>query len=233
MILPPADTLGDFFQDPHGYGVAQMKIDAKGLVKWKGVLPDGTLVSQAQALTKDNTWPMFLSLYKKRGVLLGQMTMVTVPMESDMSGKINWFKPVLERDLSFPLGFKIQQNDVLGSLYTPPTASRALDGFSDSVTNANITIAEGNLQVPIVKTANYQATNAITITTPGKDALKLKVNVKTGELTGSFVHTDTSRPTVLKGVLFQRQNAAFGFFKGSTTGGVSPQTGYLLFEPAL
>ncbi len=232
VILPPAAPLGNLFQDPRGYGVAKMKIDAKGLVKWKGTLPDGTVALLSQALTKDNTWPMFLSLYKNRGVLLGQMTMDTAPVDSDMNGTYSWFKPVLERDLVFPLGFKIEQNEMLGSIYTPPTAGRALLGFSDMANNATVTIAEGSLLVPIVKPAIYLPTNAITITTPGLDALKLKVGVKTGDLTGSFVHAVTNRSTLVKGVLFQKQQAAFSFFKGTSTIGVSPQTGYLLFEQA-
>ncbi len=232
VILPPAVPLGNLFQDPRAYGVAQMKIDANGLVKWKGVLPDGSVAVQAQALTKDNTWPMFLSLYKNRGVLLGRMTMDTAPMDSDMNGKYNWFKPVLERDLYFPLGFKIEQNDALGSIYTPPTAGRALLGFSDLPNNASITIAEGSLLVPIVKAATYLATNAIIITTPAADALKLNMNAKTGDLTGSFVHQVSGRSTVVKGILFQKQQAAFSFFKGTSVLGVSPQTGYLRMEQA-
>lgn len=233
LIFPPATPVGNLFQDPRGYGVGQMKIDAKGIVKWKGILPDGTSVKQAQALTKDNTWPMFFSLYKKRGVLLGNMNIDPLKSLSDVDGKYNWFKPVLERDFYFPLGFKIQQNDLLGSFYVPPLNERALKNFTNTpigVANANITINEGSLLVPITHDAEFLAINTITITTPTADALKLAVKVKTGDLSGSFTHAVSGRATTVKGVLFQKQDTAFGFFKGTSAGAVSPQTGYLILE---
>ena len=85
--------------------------------------------------------------------------------------------------------------------------------------------------MPITKSATFLATNQITGITPvAEDALKLAVKPKTGDMTGTFIHAVSKRSTSVKGVLFQKQQKAFSFFKGTSVQGVNPQTGYLLLE---
>jgi subtilisin-like proprotein convertase family protein len=53
LLLPPLAPSGS---SPRGNGVGTMSIDALGVVKWQGTLPDGTKVNtQTQALTKNSS----------------------------------------------------------------------------------------------------------------------------------------------------------------------------------
>jgi hypothetical protein len=233
LLFPPADPIGNPLEDPRGYGVGTMKIDNAGMVSWSGILPDGTRVSQKQALSKDNTWPLFLNLYGHRGVMLGNMTMDLMATDSDVNGAVDWLKPLNSRDAYFPRGFSIEAADVIGSIYTAPAAgTRALAGFTDAANNARTSLEEGSLFANIAHTATYSADNKVVITNPSADNLALSLNVKTGTFAGSFLHSVTSRKTSISGVLFQKQRRAVGLFLGSTVPGATPQTGRLILSPA-
>ena len=95
VLLPPASPIADTQRDPRGNGIGFLTITPDGTVRWNGVLADGTPVSQAQALAKDNTWPLFLNLYLTKGVMLGDITMDATRPESDLAGHVDWFKPVV------------------------------------------------------------------------------------------------------------------------------------------
>jgi hypothetical protein len=233
LLFPPADPIGNPIADPRGFGVGTMRIDSAGFVTWSGTLADGSHASQRQALTKDNTWPLFLNLYKGKGVMLGTMTMNLAGAGSDMAGLVNWLKPLNSRDVYFPGGFSIEDAEVLGSIYTaPPAGTRALSGFLNADNNARTSLEEGSLFANIPHTATYSADNKVVITNPGNDRLALSLNAKTGTFTGSFVHSVTQRKTSITGVLFQKQNRAAGLFLGTTVPGASPQTGRLILTPA-
>jgi subtilisin family serine protease len=232
LLFPPADPIGNAV-DPRGYGVGTLKIDNAGIVSWSGTLADGTKVSQKQALTKDSTWPLFLNLYKGRGVMLGTVAVNFAVSDSDLNGTVDWFKPLISRDRYFASGFKIEDSDVIGSLYTaPPAGTRALAGFADAANNARTSLEEGSLFASIAHTATYSADNKVVITDPGADRLALSLNAATGTLGGSFIHSVTGRRTALTGVLFQKQRRGVGLFLGTTIVGASPQTGRLILSPA-
>lgn len=236
MVLPPNDPLTNPQFQPHGNGIATVTIDAKGNVKAKGTLGDGTKFSLSQPLGRDPgtqnvTWPFFLQPYKKKGVVIGVIEHDATQTDSDFNGQVDWFKPSRPEDKYFPLGFTVEDNDVLGSIYTT-TAGRALGGFLDQANNARITLRDGNIVNPIIKLATYEATNVVTISQPAGDELSLKVNAKAGTMAGSFIHPVSGKKTSIQGVLFQKQEAGIGFFPGTSIPGVPQQTGRVLLEPA-
>ena len=231
LYLPPASPTADAQRDPRGNGIGMLTVKKSGNVIWEGTLADGTKVAQTEPLTRNNTWPLFLKLYKNRGVMLGNITMDGSQPQSDLSGVFNWFKPVVSKDVYFPLGFRVIDADFFGSKYVPPAKGvRALDGFQDVVNNGRVTIQQGSLLADIVRPLTYTAKNKITISNPGVDELALAIDPETGTLSGSFIHPVSGDATRIKGVLFQKTDMSFGRFQGSSVPGVNPQTGTVLFE---
>ena len=233
LLLPPAVPIGDAQRDPRGFGIGTMSIDASGIVKWIGTLADGSKkVSQTQALSKNNTWPLFLNLYNKHGVMLGDVVMDTMPAASDLSATVNWFKPVSSKDKYFPNGFKIEGAALFGSIYTaPPDGTRALDGFVNGADNGKVTLEEGNIFMTTSHKITLAADNSVAITNPSADALALSINAKTGMLAGTFLHPATQKKATIGGVLFQKQQKAFGLFIGQLPQKeANPQTGRVTLE---
>ena len=245
LLLPPANPTADAQRDPRGNGIGTLALGSDGIVYWRGTLADGTRVSQSQPLTKDNSWPLFLNLYKSKGVLLGKITMDGSQSLSVLSGKFNWSKPVIAGDRYFPLGFRIvapplpapplpDAPNFLGSFYDRPEAgASALPNFGDPPDNGRLVLQEGSLLNDILRTVSYSATNRITITNPGTERLALVVDPKTGSVSGTFVHPVSGRRTDLSGVIFKKQDQKdiiVGRFQGTSVSGVNPQTGRLRIE---
>ena len=233
LILPQAIPIADAARDPRGNGIGTLSIKPNGKVHWEGTLPDGTKVVQNDRLAKDNTWPLFLRLYNKKGVLLGIATVDALQAHSDLSGAFDWFKPVIEKDFYFPMGFRILDSDLIGSFYSPPTpGTRALTGFNDVANNGRVTLQEGSMLADIVRTVTYDSKNRVTISNPGVDGLAITIDKATGLFSGSFIHPVSEKLTPIEGVLFQKQKIGAGRFQGSSVVGVNPQTGRVLFESA-
>lgn len=208
-----------------------MTLETSGRLKWVGTLPDGTPASQTAYLSKDKTWPLFVNLYKGRGVILGTILHDAQVLDSDLSGFVNWGKIGDQRDKLFPGGFIIPRTAVIGSLYTPPVSGqRVLSAFSFG--NGTLFLEEGNFRAPFpVKSVGITDRNKFVIAPAGSDKLELSVSVATGALKGSFIHPVTLRKTKVTGVVFQKTGRAYGQFTGSTPTNTALQTGRLLLTP--
>jgi hypothetical protein len=80
------------------------------------------------------------------------------------------------------------------------------------------------------------ALNKITVTSTNTNKLALTLTVTTGQLNGSFINPDTKKPSLIKGVLLQKQNAAGGFLLGTNQSGAvyfGRQENFPLFPPSL
>jgi uncharacterized repeat protein (TIGR02543 family) len=226
ILMPPANPIANLQNDPRGFGIGKVKIGVDGVARFTGTLPDGTKASFNQPLSKDNTWPLFLTPYKKKGVLLGNITIDATQPTTDMGGTYDWFKPVSTKDLFFPLGFKIEDASLIGSLYVAPsTGSQALSGFASGSNNAKVVLEEGSLLATITKTVTYDFANKISVTTPGDDKLVAQIVSSTGDFKGNFTHPVSGKKVNFTGILFQKRGEAYGFFPGSSVPGVNPQSG--------
>ena len=223
--LPAADLLDD--SKPQGTGVGTLKLDAKGNVRWGGVLPDGAKVGQVASLSNDKTWPFFLRLNKGRGVMLGTITQTP----ADMTGFLNWHKVGDPRDKLFPGGFRIENTQLLGSVYSAPgDGVRVLPSFASG--NGTLILEEGNFRVPFsAKTVGITDRNKVTIAPVGADKLELAINAKTGATTGNFIHPVTGVKTKIAGVVLQNVGRILGIFEGSTPSSTALQTGRLSITP--
>lgn len=237
LLMPPASPIADPQREPRGNGIGTVALASNGIIYWRGTLADGTKVSQNQPLSKDNTWPLFLNLYKSKGVLLGKVAMDRSQPESDLSGLFDWSRPVISGSRYFPLGFRIVDSTFLGSFYTRPAAgTSALPNFGNPPDNGQITLQEGSLLNDLSRRLSYSASNRIAITNPGAERIILTVDPNTGFVRGTFVHPVSSIKTDLIAVIFQKKDLnhiIVGRFQGTSVPGVNPQTGRLLIDKAV
>jgi hypothetical protein len=102
-----------------GNGFGSVKVDGNGNVKLAGVLADGTKISQSAPLSKGGLWPMFVPLYKGKGVAIAWISF-TNQNTDDLHGQINWIKQPDVTAHYYPEGLSVSGNAV-GSVFAPPS----------------------------------------------------------------------------------------------------------------
>ena len=230
FVLPSGSAVAG--NEPHGPGWATLTVDAGGRVKWTGKLGDGTSVSQTVFTSKASRFPLFNLIYASRGVLLGEVVLAATSNNHDLTGTLDWSKPAQKKEIAFPAAFTVKSGAVFGSRYLKPAAgTRALGGFTDTTGNAQITLNDGKLLVPIVKTATFSANNRVTVAPTAADKLAITVDAARGRFSGTFFHPVRRKDVAINGVLLSREQQAVGTFLGTDFGGANPQSGQVLMIP--
>ncbi|MEO5804821.1 MAG: delta-60 repeat domain-containing protein [Verrucomicrobiota bacterium] len=209
LLIPPS---ADPATAPGGYGFGTAQVDLKGKVNFRGVLGDGTIIRQSATVSSNGNWPLYVSLYHGRGVLLGWLTFTNEP-DSDLRGEnVAWTKLPGATPKFYANGFSLV-GTVVGSLYVPPSSgSPPVDWTSGSVA-----FAGGNLAGSLSNAVALGANNKFVITSTNKTVVNL-VN-SSGLLNGSFIHPNTGKRTAFKGALLQKQQLGSGVFLGTNESG--------------
>jgi uncharacterized repeat protein (TIGR03803 family) len=197
---------------PGGAGVATIAISASGVARTAGSLGDGTAFSQSVPISASGRWPLFLSLYGKKGSAWSWMSL-TNPPDSVLTGDpFIWIKRSVGTDQYYPSGFT---NSVaaLGSKFL--AATNGLAGILKA-TEGTLVLSDGNLPGP---STNRLTVNNNTITIDATDPFALKVALRNGAVSGSFIHPVTHKTTALAGVVLQNQSVARGYFRGTNQSG--------------
>jgi hypothetical protein len=209
MLLASAN---DGAAAPGGDGYATVSIGVNGLVSVQGILSDDTsFASSSSGLSQYGQWPLYVPLYGKLGSLLGWISFIS---SNSFAGSAMWFR-------------------------TGPSGKLYPDGFTNGLSISGSPFTAGNSKVPLLDATNLSAvlsggglalalTNAVTLYNSGKllphgggiPGLALNVNPSTGILTGSFLDPSTGRTAAIKGVVFQRQTNAAGFFLSANATGM-------------
>jgi len=200
---PPAGPGGD------GYGT--VKVDAVGNVKLSGKLADNTTLSQKAPLSKNGEWPLYLSLYSKKGSLCSWLRFDTNLPASGLAGTLDWFKPAVTKGL-YASGFT-NQTGLIGSSYVPPPTktNRVI-----ALTDAAVTMSGGNLSDAVTNFVTLTQDNKVTTTNSG---FSLTFTLSSGLLKGSFINPATAKKTSFTGVLLQTNNSGSGFFFSTNESG--------------
>lgn len=211
MIIP-----GESSSDrnvPHGDGVALVNIATSGVVKTSGRLGDGTNFTHSAVLSRDLEWQLFRYLYRTRprGSISGKMTLRDVPNVSDFDGGIQWVKRPHSAERYFDHGFTIRAHAV-GSKYTAPeTGSHSLTGLSGEESNAEFSTNDpGITPNPGTLSVNWSSANKLTIPATGTEKIRMVISRKTGLVTGSYIDKTNGVRSILRAVVFQKQQLAGG-----------------------
>ena len=219
---------------PQGSGYGTITVSKTGAVKIVGKLADGSPISYANALSKANQWPVYIALYKKKGLITGQVAFQDLAeSDADCTGMV-WFKSASVADKLYPAGWTdgIEVDFFASKFVNNPAASgkSALDiaGATVPAVNAEISITDGLLAADIDRNASVATNSKVTMVpavNPDPDKVKFTISHSSGKVGGSFVHTLSGKPTQFAGVVFQKTNTAFGYFIGKSAGNVIPWAG--------
>ncbi len=231
FYLPPPAGLSA--GDPRGTGHGRFTIDANGTVKWTARLRDGTTTSGAVPLNKNATWAFFGSLYKNRGLILGNLAVDKMAAVPAVMGTVDWLKVADAKEVYFPNGFTRLSESATGCLYTPPAKNAATSAFGPSSgPSGTVVIEQGNLAppAPFTRTVTVGADNKAAVDDGSVPRLTvlLKIDAAKGLFSGSFVDPKfTTKKTLIKfdGVIVQDVAGGFGCFRGATFNGAGLQTG--------
>ncbi len=201
LALPADPTQTNPTTYPQGTGIATATVSPTGSVRLLAFLGDTTSIplTASISLDKDGHFPLYITLYKKKGALSGRLTLLETSSSNHVEGTLLWFRTS-----------GIGHTTVLGSRYTaPPTRPSVLDAPSALL---DFTVASGDiLTEPPTKSLSLSSRNRVTINTPEKFSLSL--NSKTGLFTGTFLDT-SGKTRTYRGILLQQQNIGHGYYKG-------------------
>ncbi|HLP76897.1 MAG TPA: immunoglobulin domain-containing protein, partial [Candidatus Paceibacterota bacterium] len=165
---------------PVGAGYASITINAFGRVQIKGVLADGTKIMQNTTLSKNSEVPLYVSLSRGIGSLIGWLHFSSDD-EGDIHGTVNWAKAQQPSNWLYPAGFAVQ-SEVIGSAYSMPTGgTRVLN-----MTNGVLTLGGGYLTNAISDQIVLGTNNKITVSTGSPATFNL--TPATGLFKGTIVN---------------------------------------------
>lgn len=200
---------------PDGEGYATLRVDRKGQGRLIGSLSDGRSFSVAGSFRPDGTMTIYAPLYGGRGVLAGQMHFNDSAL-SDLEGQMLWVKPPTSG--IHPHAFRTDA-PLLAGRYVPPGIGETVFEVAAGENNATLQLGAGDLEALVTQPVTLDATNRVRLSAPALKGLRLKVNAAAGIFSGSFIHPATGASTRIGGVIFQKQNAGFGYFLGKQASG--------------
>lgn len=218
MVLLPASEDAQVQGAPRGTGFATAIVAPAGTVSSTLNLADGTKITASSIVSKDGSWPLYASLYKAKGVILGEMTFDPIAEVSDVDGQLTWLRPADAKALQFKPGFQTTV-DAVGGLFVKPVANQRLIPLANLGSNASLFFSEGGLLSPVENRATILASNKALV--PLQDALRPTVLpvTTTGLLSGAFFHPDTQKSVKYQGAVLQKQQLFGGYFLAGTHGG--------------
>jgi hypothetical protein len=173
---------------PQGDSTATLTLGSTGSVRLAGHLADGTAFTSSFPLRGDSTAPVYVSLYKKQGVLVGNVAFANLA-DSDVSGTdLLWVRPAQNAARYYRAGWADGiRVDAIGTRHITPAAFDFGQGANDLVNgNASLVFTDGQLAATITHPVN------VSTTTGGINALSTAYTgtlaASTGIITGSFTH---------------------------------------------
>lgn len=204
---------------PHGHGYATVLVTPAASARITGTLADGRAFSRTATVSKDGALPVYAALYSNTGSLTGVLNFRATD-SSDIDGTLHWSKPERLLDATFKAAFEIDL-PTIGSRYAAPTIGSRVISAADAANNVEIGLGGGNLKDEIAQPATLGADNRVIISTPQLPSLTTSITVSTGRFTGTFKHPVTGTVRRFNGVIFQKQNAGFGYFLDADASGFS------------
>jgi oxalate decarboxylase/phosphoglucose isomerase-like protein (cupin superfamily) len=201
-------TLGD------GFGT--VRVGANGKLRFKGILADGTKVSQGAVVSKNGEWPLYVPLYRGQGLVLSWLTF-TNQADSDLIGKLSWVKLPSFMTQYYPLGLT-NECDAVGSTFVRPIGSAIVD-----LPSGRVKMSGGDLVADFTNSVTLGPDNKV-VGTSGSP-LTMSFSLSAGTFTGKATDPTTGQPLPFRGVVLQKRNRGYGFLLGSD------QSSQVVFEP--
>ena len=220
LIIPGSPDFADL---PGGNGAAAVNVSASGAVTVSGTLGDGSTVTESAFVSGQGQWPLYASLYSKKGLVLGWLTFTNdIAETNDLEGVVAWIKPAGTGTKLYPDGFDWP--------YDAPSCNAFGSAFANQTplmgwTNGLVVLQNGNLAQSLTNGFELGSNNQVT----GDGSLKLTLATsgpKAGLFSGSVLNPATKKAVSFNGALLQNRNLGYGVFLGTNQGGsvvVGPQ----------
>ena len=235
MLLAATGTAAGI---PQGSGRATLTLGKTGKIAIAGLLADGESFTASSVITggtvKDGcvvdiplAYPA-VTVKRAAGLLSGTLNFVTDPAACHFYGTLAWTKPEQKRG-AYPAAIDTDL-DVSGSIYAPPAhGSSALPGFPGGtlVLSDSGALSESG-STELVQDVTLTSHNALAVTKPPMDGLKVTLTPSNGVFKGSFLYPIPGKKPKLvefSGVLFQDLSNGGGFFIGPAGSGIVSLSG--------
>lgn len=186
---------------PDGVGSGKLSVSVAGKLSFSAKLADGTSFSQSLNLCTQGRWPLYGSLSKGQGSILGW---AEFSASESLSGDIGWTKPAMATSKYFSQGFT-NVLDLEGLTYIARRTRSAPLNFTMGV----VVFTGGGLDVPFTNAVKVSRSTVNAKTSPG---LGLKINARTGLFSGNAKLPDFPGRVPISGTIFQSDNVGYGYF---------------------
>lgn len=211
-----------------GYGVVSVVISPTGLCTGTGTLGEGTAFTFTAPIldntTNSGSFCHHTVLYGGKGQVTANVdleaffNLILNRPEAEVSGNCTWFRPpaTLATATFLPYGIEHHTLTLRGNLYWPPAAgTRFTRAFDAAGGNASFRVEIPGILQP-VNPLTLSTTNLISVA-----GATLKVDVKTGWVTGTVSVIGMARPSVVRAVPVNAGgfSGLYGFTLGPVSGG--------------
>jgi len=206
LALPTVSSsaLGPFAPGGNGFGVA--KLARNGTLQISGTLGDGNTFTASPRLSRSRRWPLYVSLDRGRGVLLGWLTVSTNDARN-FDGSLQWIRTSNAKAVRYPAGFTNQVN-CLASAYEPPASGVRVLNWVHGLSH----VSGANLELAVTNLVKLSTANTLAVADANPAALTIGLDLKTGQINGSFAHPWTGTTNALRGVVLKREETIRGQF---------------------
>lgn len=207
---------------PQGYGIGTIKVTKAGVVTLAGTLADGTPIGASGPLSAGYRVALFAQLYNKLGFLSGWVKLNDGDADSDLAALdgMLWGRPFVGTSQYYPRGWpEVLEVDLLGAQYEVKSGQSVLNAGNDELIrddsvngNAKLVFSGGQLGagVELSKVVYLSKADLVTKVPDNDPTFTLKLDRKTGALSGTFDHVDDTKPEY-KGVIYQKGAEAGGY----------------------
>lgn len=221
FVVPAPEGRG--ISIPRGSGWGRAVVMPNGSIRVAGVLADGIHFTCSTVLSQDGSLPLYVPLYRNGGAICGRVSLVTLA-GNDVNGEVVWFRPPLVGRAFYMGGWASGITSSLrGSHYAPP----APGAVTPEPIAVNLLLAGGNLVTNLAAPASFDGKRVTLFQPLAVRGFAFSMNQANGLFSGTFIHPISQRPCAFQGVVLQNQNAAGGFFVGST------ESGDFVLEPVI
>ncbi len=213
---------------PGGPGFGTGTIKRSGVLQLSGTLGNGATFKTTARLTRQNRWPIHHELARGLGVFTGWLA-PTTNQNSNFDGSMQWLMAASGKATNYLAGFTNQPTFLASPFITPATGVRVVNWV-----NGQARLTGANLARAVTNIVKLSTTNTLSILDSNVTALNLSLNLRNGEVRGSFIHPWAGTTNSLRGVVLQRAEGIRGLFHdGEQTGGLSVNISPFLLTQAV
>jgi sugar lactone lactonase YvrE len=186
--IPGVPSLTQPASVPEGDGFARLTLGKTGIATWSGRTPDGTAFTASSFMAGNYDLPLHAMMHGNTASLLGHcfINPTSLDLASDITPELSLFKlsqPLSSIDRSYKAGIPYLALPLFGGKYTPNDLHAFL-GFPTDPAAMQMTFSE-SLIASFQQALTLSKPNAFALVAPVK-SLSLKIDPKTGLITGSF-----------------------------------------------